>query len=40
MDGGWTASDAAELLPVPTASDDKYSRGVLGVRTGSDAYHE
>lgn len=38
MDGGWTASDAAELLRVPTASDDKYSRGVLGVRTGSDRY--
>jgi NAD(P)H-hydrate repair Nnr-like enzyme with NAD(P)H-hydrate dehydratase domain len=38
MDGGWTASDAAELLRVPTASDDKYSRGVLGVRTGSSRY--
>ena len=38
MDGGWTASDAAVLLRVPTASDDKYSRGVLGVRTGSLQY--
>lgn len=38
MDGGWTASDAAELLRVPTASDDKYSRGVLGVRTGSETF--
>lgn len=38
MDGGWTASDAAEVLRVPTASDDKYSRGVLGVRTGSSRY--
>ncbi|WEK13858.1 MAG: NAD(P)H-hydrate dehydratase [Candidatus Microbacterium phytovorans] len=35
---GWTASDAAELLREPTASDDKYSRGVLGIRTGSTAY--
>ncbi len=38
MDGGWAASDAAELLREPTASDDKYSRGVLGVRTGSEAF--
>lgn len=38
MDGGWAASDVAELLREPTAADDKYSRGVLGVRTGSDAY--
>lgn len=38
MDGGWTAADAARVLREPTASDDKYSRGVLGVRTGSTAY--
>ncbi len=38
MVGGWAASDVAELLREPTAADDKYSRGVLGVRTGSDAY--
>lgn len=34
----WTAADARRCLRVPRASDDKYSRGVLGVRTGSDAY--
>lgn len=38
MDRGWTASDTAELLRMPTASDDKYSRGVVGLRTGSVAY--
>lgn len=38
MTTGWTASDTAELLREPTASDDKYSRGVLGVRTGSAEY--
>lgn len=37
-DEDWTASDAAELLREPTASDDKYSRGVVGLRTGSTAY--
>ncbi|GAA3898485.1 ADP-dependent NAD(P)H-hydrate dehydratase [Microbacterium invictum] len=36
--GEWTAAQAAAHLRVPTGSDDKYSRGVLGVRTGSDAY--
>lgn len=30
--------DTARALTRPTAADDKYSRGVLGVRTGSDAY--
>jgi hydroxyethylthiazole kinase-like uncharacterized protein yjeF len=30
--------DTARVLRRPTAADDKYSRGVLGVRTGSDAY--
>ena len=34
----WTRSDAAGLLRRPTADDDKYSRGVLGVRTGSVRY--
>ena len=34
----WTAEQAAGVLRMPTASDDKYSRGVLGVRTGSDRY--
>lgn len=35
---GWTRADAARALQTPTASDDKYSRGVIGLRTGSDAY--
>ena len=34
----WTVQDAAHVLRRPTAADDKYSRGVLGVRTGSDQY--
>jgi hydroxyethylthiazole kinase-like uncharacterized protein yjeF len=34
----WTPSDAAAHIAVPGADDDKYSRGVLGVVTGSDAY--
>jgi len=34
----WTREDAAHALRRPTAADDKYSRGVLGMRTGSDAY--
>jgi hydroxyethylthiazole kinase-like uncharacterized protein yjeF len=38
MIGAWTLQDAARVLRRPTAADDKYSRGVLGVRTGSDAY--
>jgi hydroxyethylthiazole kinase-like uncharacterized protein yjeF len=38
MTGSWTAADAGRVLRRPTASDDKYSRGVLGVRTGSEAY--
>jgi hydroxyethylthiazole kinase-like uncharacterized protein yjeF len=32
------AADLAELLPVPTARDDKYTRGVTGVLAGSAAY--
>ena len=38
MIGSGTVSDAARVLRRPTAADDKYSRGVLGVRTGSDEY--
>ncbi|MDN3496382.1 NAD(P)H-hydrate dehydratase [Planococcus sp. APC 4015] len=38
MVGSWSARDVAGVLRRPTASDDKYSRGVLGVRTGSEAY--
>jgi hydroxyethylthiazole kinase-like uncharacterized protein yjeF len=34
----WAARDAARVLRRPTATDDKYSRGVLGIRTGSSAY--
>jgi NAD(P)H-hydrate repair Nnr-like enzyme with NAD(P)H-hydrate dehydratase domain len=34
----WTAADARSLVRAPGADDDKYSRGVLGVRTGSEAY--
>lgn len=33
-----TAADVAALLPRPTPSAHKYTRGVVGVRTGSDAY--
>lgn len=38
MTGVWTVADAARVLRVPTSVDHKYSRGVLGVRTGSDRY--
>jgi hydroxyethylthiazole kinase-like uncharacterized protein yjeF len=34
----WTAEEAGRVLRMPTESDDKYSRGVLGVRTGSTRY--
>ena len=34
----WTRDDTVGLLPVPTAGDDKYSRGVVALRTGSAAY--
>jgi ADP-dependent NAD(P)H-hydrate dehydratase / NAD(P)H-hydrate epimerase len=34
----WTAQDAARLIAVPREDDDKYSRGVLGVITGSTQY--
>src|SRR5688572_29932419 len=38
MTRSWTVEDTGHALRRPTAADDKYSRGVLGVRTGSDAY--
>src|SRR6478609_6433381 len=38
MTGSWTPEDASRVLRRPTTADDKYSRGVLGVRTGSTAY--
>jgi hydroxyethylthiazole kinase-like uncharacterized protein yjeF len=34
----WAPSDAAGWIAVPREDDDKYSRGVLGVVTGSDQY--
>ena len=34
----WTAADAVSVIRVPRASDDKYRRGVLGIRTGSNTY--
>lgn len=34
----WAAVDAVSSIAVPTESDDKYSRGVLGVVTGSKRY--
>jgi hydroxyethylthiazole kinase-like uncharacterized protein yjeF len=34
----WTPKDAAGEIAVPRADDDKYSRGVLGVITGSTQY--
>ncbi|WP_396645734.1 NAD(P)H-hydrate dehydratase [Microbacterium sp.] len=34
----WTGRDAARALRRPTGDDDKYSRGVVGMRTGSARY--
>lgn len=34
----WTQADVAGLLREPTDDDDKYSRGVVGMHTGSDRY--
>ncbi len=34
----WTAADAARSFRIPTAEDDKYSRGVVALRTGSEEY--
>jgi hydroxyethylthiazole kinase-like uncharacterized protein yjeF len=34
----WTANDVAAAIAVPSERDDKYSRGVLGVITGSELY--
>ena len=34
----WTGDDAARHIAIPAAADDKYTRGVLGVITGSDRY--
>src|SRR5690349_17290798 len=34
----WSRSDTARLFRVPSADDDKYSRGVVALRTGSAAY--
>lgn len=34
----WEAAQARDWIAVPQSSDDKYSRGVLGMRTGSTEY--
>lgn len=34
----WSRADTAQLLRVPDVDDDKYSRGVVALRTGTDAY--
>lgn len=34
----WTTAQARDFIAVPREGDDKYSRGVLGVITGSDDY--
>jgi len=34
----WNEADVARVWPVPDASSDKYSRGVVGLDTGSDQY--
>lgn len=34
----WGAADTASLIAVPKSDDDKYSRGVLGIITGSAQY--
>jgi len=34
----WTPGDAAARIAIPSEHDDKYSRGVLGVITGSSMY--
>ncbi|WP_341975244.1 NAD(P)H-hydrate dehydratase [Microbacterium sp. LTA6] len=34
----WSRADTVPFLRVPSPADDKYSRGVVALRTGSDAY--
>lgn len=34
----WSREDSAHFVRAPGPSDDKYSRGVVGLRTGSSAY--
>ena len=34
----WSRSDTVRFLRTPTRDDDKYSRGVVALRTGTDAY--
>lgn len=34
----WTPAEARDYIAVPREGDDKYSRGILGVITGSDDY--
>lgn len=35
---GWSQADAARLFRAPSSHDDKYTRGVVAMRTGSAAY--
>ena len=34
----WTPEDTARMMRAPATGDDKYSRGVLGIATGSEAF--
>ncbi|MFY9714481.1 MAG: NAD(P)H-hydrate dehydratase, partial [Microbacterium sp.] len=34
----WSRADTIPFLRVPSPADDKYSRGVVALRTGSAAY--
>lgn len=38
MSGEWTQRETAALLRAPVSSDDKYTRGVVGLRTGSERF--
>lgn len=38
MNGTWTVNDVARNVRMPSAADDKYSRGVVGMRTGSEGF--
>lgn len=38
MTGHWSAADTAHSLRAPVAADDKYTRGVVGLVTGSTRY--
>ncbi|WP_396668629.1 NAD(P)H-hydrate dehydratase [Microbacterium sp. R86528] len=38
MDRTWTVTDVARNVRMPSGADDKYSRGVVGLRTGSEGF--